>query len=183
MVGILTYTRTSWGGINIGLPDSTTSDGQTFLRWLRAWNFSSSSRGALVRKIFCVLALVMHLPLSFYYSFSAFPGVVGLILGGILSLFNLWCMGVGLHRLDVMRGERKVWKFTVGRQGFDFVIVFLLFVWGSVSAYVFSGALDSLGGLYYFVLFLFPALVFADVLCYVAGYVTTWERQGGVILG
>jgi hypothetical protein len=72
---------------------------------------------------------------------------------------------------------------SVGRQGFDFVIAFLVFVWGFVAFFLASGALSSLGGIAVFIYFGAPALVFADVLCYVAGYVTTWERQGGVILG
>jgi hypothetical protein len=106
MVGILTYTRTSWGGIIIGLPDSTTPDGQTFLQWLMAWNFSSSSKGALVRKIVCVLALLLHTLFNYVYTYAFSNGVI--LFGLIFSLLNLWCMGVGLHRLDVMRGERKV---------------------------------------------------------------------------
>jgi hypothetical protein len=110
MIGILTYTRTSWGGINIGLPDSTTPDGQTFLQWLKAWNFSSSSSGARTRKIFCVVAFITHIFLNFIYAFLLSDGV--LFLGIIFSLLNLWCMGVGLHRLDVMRGERQVGNFT-----------------------------------------------------------------------
>jgi hypothetical protein len=72
---------------------------------------------------------------------------------------------------------------SVGRQGFNFVIAFLVFVWGFVAFFLASGALLTMGGVVVFSYVLLPALGFADILCYVAGYITTWERQGGVILG
>jgi hypothetical protein len=71
----------------------------------------------------------------------------------------------------------------VGRRGFDFVILFLVSVWGFVVFCWLDGVFLTLGGLILLAYVLLPALAFADVLCYVAGYITTWERQGGVLLG
>lgn len=81
-----------------------------FRDYITTWD--TSDKAALFRRLICMLALVLHVPInvvsimSYGISFWMFAGIV-------LSVLNLFCMGFALWKLDIMRGHRiffnKMW--------------------------------------------------------------------------
>lgn len=74
-----------------------------FREYITTWD--TSDKIALFRRVLCISALVLHLPinvisvLSYGISFWMFLGIV-------LSVLNLVCVGFALGKLDIMRGQR-----------------------------------------------------------------------------
>jgi hypothetical protein len=75
----------------------------SFCEYIIEWDFSG--RPALIRRLACVLAFILHIPLNII-SILSWGISFFLFLGIIMSLLNLVCVGVTLWKLDVMSGER-----------------------------------------------------------------------------
>jgi len=86
------------------LPSLETS---AFTEYITRWDLSD--RPALLRKVICVLAVLLHLPQNFISIFSHGLSVL-LVVWILLSVLNLVCVAIAMWRLDVMRGQRLVYN-------------------------------------------------------------------------
>jgi hypothetical protein len=100
MVFSLSPRQTSNGTIEAGPSSSTLS---AFREYITTWDFSD--RPALIRRLACTLAFVLHIPLNILSILSW--GFLFMFMGIVLSLANLACVGVALWKLDIMSGERQ----------------------------------------------------------------------------
>ncbi|KAF7929734.1 hypothetical protein BELL_0617g00080 [Botrytis elliptica] len=167
-------------GAGIGLPSISTysPDGSTFTQWLTQWRYND--RENTIRKFICVTGILLHIPLNLFY----IRGWGSLwILWGILSaLFNFWFVCIGFWWLDFMRGERWVYGRRTTRQHFDMIIAFLLVVYTFSFILTTITGLNSNGTVYFFNYWWSPLWGMADLLCPLAGWVSTWEGTGVVNL-
>jgi hypothetical protein len=95
------------------LPPTSTSSylssfTSSFCEYIIEWDFSD--RPALIRRLACVLAFILHIPLNII-SILSWGISFFLFLGIIMSLLNLVCVGVALWKLDVMSGERRFYSW------------------------------------------------------------------------
>lgn len=94
---------------------STSSSAQTlpfmlpiygFRDYLTTWD--TSDRPAFLRKCLCFLAFFSHIPLNLI-NIAILQMMIRMWIFSILwSLLNLFCIGIALWKLDVMRGERLI---------------------------------------------------------------------------
>jgi len=175
----LNHDRISFGA-GIGLPNLSayTPDGSTFFQWLTGW--TNNDRGDTTRKVICLVGILLHVPLNIFYVrlWVGFWFVLGVLSG----LFNFWCVCIGFWWLDIMRGERWVMGRRVTRRHFDFIIAFLLVVYTFSFILTTITGLDSLVAIAFFYYWWWPLLGVADLLCPLAGWISTWEGTGAVTL-
>jgi hypothetical protein len=80
----------------------------SFCEYITEWDFSD--RTALIRRLACVLAFILHIPLNII-SILSWGISFFLFLRILMSLLNLVCVGVALWKLDVMSGERRFYSW------------------------------------------------------------------------
>jgi len=144
--------------------------------WLTTWDLTGPD---LARKIACVVALCMHIPLNII-SIYTWGFSFGMFVGVAVSLLNLWGILMALWKLDVMKGERRILSIFINRKQFDFVIIFILCIY----TVAFSTALACLGSLTWlsFLRWFWPVLTATDIFCFVTGWIASWREEGTVLL-
>lgn len=90
------------------LVSSNPSITSTFREYITTWDTSDAP--ALFRRIICILAFFLHLPLNII-SILSYGLSLGLFLGIVFSVLNLLCLGLALWKLDVMRGQRLFYNW------------------------------------------------------------------------
>jgi hypothetical protein len=148
-----------------------------FGEWLTSW--SDLSGTPLARKVVCILALCFHIPLNII-SIYAWGLSFGMFVGLAVSLLNLWGVLIALWKLDVMKGERRVFGLSLERKHFDYSILLIL----TIYTIAFSTALACLGSLSWlgFLRWFWPFLTATDVFCFVMGWIASWQQDGAVLL-
>ncbi|KAE9365367.1 hypothetical protein N431DRAFT_387568 [Stipitochalara longipes BDJ] len=146
-----------------------------FREYITTWDFSD--RPGTIRRLACILAFVLHIPLNIISILSW--GFLFIFLGILLSLLNLACVGAALWKLDVMSGERQFYGRSLKRRHFDFVIFAIVGIYGAGFVILLLARLHSgfWAGLFRA---LWPCLIATDIFCFIAGWVATWR---GISLG
>ncbi|TVY58690.1 hypothetical protein LSUE1_G008775, partial [Lachnellula suecica] len=164
-----------------GLLPSTTkmqSQASSFKSYITTWDLSSSG---LARRLSCILALCFHIPLNILSILSHGVSVL-MFVWIILSVLNLLCVGVGLWKLDVMRGQRWFYGKFYKRRNFDYVILGLFVMYG-FAFIMFLFVKMRIHNWVTFLRVIWPCLVVADIVCFIAGWVATWQDVSGAPLG
>jgi len=82
-------------------------DTSAFSDYITRWDLSD--RPAALRKVICVLAVLLHIPQNVISIISHGLSVI-MVLWILLSVFNLVCVIISMWRLDVMRGQKLVYN-------------------------------------------------------------------------
>ncbi|KUJ09853.1 uncharacterized protein LY89DRAFT_724232 [Mollisia scopiformis] len=136
-------------------------------------NWDTSDKPALFRRVACMLALVLHLPingisiLSYGISFWLFMGIV-------ISVLNLGGVGWALWKLDTMRGERVFYGKVFQRKHFDYVILGLVIVYGFFFGMFLFVRMRASDWAWFFRIG-WPCTIAADIVCFISGWVATWR--------
>jgi hypothetical protein len=94
-----------------GLPSSSSSlipkaaPRSSFRTYITTWDFSD--RPATLRRLACILAFVLHVPLNIM-SIVSWGISIWIFVGIMLNALNLVCVGISLWRLDIMGGDRII---------------------------------------------------------------------------
>ncbi|PMD30720.1 hypothetical protein L207DRAFT_198612 [Hyaloscypha variabilis F] len=149
---------------------STNWSTSPFYEYITTWDFTD--RPGTFRRLACILAFVLHIPLNIISILSW--GFLFIFLGILLSLLNLACVGAALWKLDVMSGERQFYGRSLKRRHFDFAIFALVAIYGVGFVILLMARLHSgfWMGLFRAV---WPCLIVTDIFCFIAGWVATWR--------
>ena len=78
----------------------------SFRQYITDWDLS---RQALMRKLACILAVCLHLPINIL-SILSYGISLMMFFGIIISVLNLLCVGIALWKLDIMSGQRLLFN-------------------------------------------------------------------------
>ncbi|PMD14225.1 hypothetical protein NA56DRAFT_711300 [Hyaloscypha hepaticicola] len=136
------------------LPTTSTSSylscsTSSFREYITKWDFSDGP--SLIRRLACVLAFILHIPLNII-SILSWGISFFLFLGIIMSLLNL----------------------ALKRRNFDYVILALVAIYGGAFTLLLLARLHS-SMWAYFLRAVWPCLIAADIFCFIAGWVATWR--------
>jgi len=159
--------------------DQPPSSNSNFGEYLKDWN--TSAPPALIRKCICFIALFLHIPINFISIWSYGFGFK-IFLGIIWSLLNLFCVGMALWKLDVMRGERLIQHKVYNRLHFDYVLLGLFCIW-AISFGILVFARLRVRTWIYVIYYGWPVLVTTDLVCFFVGWFATWRDVSVAPLG
>ncbi|KAK0105126.1 hypothetical protein ONS95_004512 [Cadophora gregata] len=142
-----------------------------FRSYITQWDLSD--KPSFARRCVCLLAFVLHLPINIL-SIMSYGVSLWLFLEVVFSLLNLFCVGYALWKLDVMRGQRVFFNGIYKRHNFDYVILGLVLVYGGFFVALLTLRMTALNW-HYFIRIVWPCAIAADIVCFIAGWVSTWR--------